>query len=98
MTTQRIAATCSAATRASCSAMIIGFSPAAAARQVRGAGGEVDGAPQQERPARLGRDQVAAVHHAQDLAGGGQHGNVMHAALEHVQQDVADQAARPSTV
>ncbi len=47
-----------------------------------------DGAPQQERLAPLGGDQVAVVDHAQDLPGRRQHRDVVHVALEHVEQDV----------
>src|SRR6266704_215094 len=59
--------------------------------QLGGALGQGDGPAQQQRLAPLGGDQVAVVDHAQDLAGRREHRDVVHVALEHVEQDVGGQ-------
>jgi hypothetical protein len=51
-----------------------------------------------QRPGRLGREQVAVVDHAQDLAGRGQDGSVMQTAVEQVQQDIAAKTVSADSV
>ena len=93
-TTERTAATCSAGTCASRSAMTAGPSPAAAAAR----SAWVSARPIARRSSSGMRPSAATrssadIDHAQDLACWGQHRDVMDVALEHVEHDVAAQLA-----
>ena len=78
-----------AATRASCSAITVGRSPAAAAASSPSVVARAIAARRWNELRVADRHEVAVLDHADHLAGGGQHREVADAAVEHVEQDLA---------
>ena len=88
----------SAATRASCSAITIGRSSAAAAIEVIDGLRPADPAAQEERRAGVHRDQVDVLDDPEHLAGAGHDREVPKAAIEHVEQHLAPEPVRRTRV